>query len=73
MSVGLVPTTEVLDNVLPSERLLANGVAIPELRASFRHISNWRNVRAVAMVWLWTSLLAYGGVHWGALAAVVAY
>jgi fatty acid desaturase len=73
MSVGLVPTTEVLDNVLPSERLLANGVAIPELRASFRHISNWRNVRAVAMVWLWTSLLAYGGVHWGALAAVVAF
>jgi fatty acid desaturase len=73
MSVDLVPTTEVLDDVLPSERLLANGVAIPELRASFRHISNWRNVRAVAMVWVWTALLAYGGVHWGAWAAVVAF
>jgi hypothetical protein len=44
MVVDLVPTAEVLSDVLPSERLLANGVAIPKLRASFRYISNWREV-----------------------------
>ena len=73
MSIALVPTANDLNDVLPSERLLPNGVAIPELRASFRHIDNWRNARAVFMVWFWTALLAYGGVHWGFVAAVAAF
>ena len=73
MSIALVPTANDLNDVLPTERLLPNGVAIPELRASFRHIDNWRNARAVFMVWFWTALLAYGGVHWGFVAAVAAF
>jgi fatty acid desaturase len=73
MSIALVPSPQELKDVLPSERLLANGVAIPELRTQFRHISNWRNARAVIMVWLWTSLLAYAGVHWGIAVALVAF
>ena len=73
VTISLVPQTEELTEVLPSERLLTNGMAIPELRKSFRHIENWRNVRAVTMVWLWTSLLAYLGVHLGIIAAVAAF
>jgi hypothetical protein len=48
-------------------------MAIPELRASYRHIDNWRNARAVVMVWFWTALLAYGGTHWGIVAAIAAF
>ena len=59
MPLALVPAPDALSDVLPSERLLANGMAIPELRASYRHIDNWRNARAVVMVWFWTALLAY--------------
>jgi fatty acid desaturase len=73
MTVALVPTPGVLPNVLPSDTLLANGMAIPDLRSAFRHIENWRNVRAVAMVWTWTGLLAYFGVHFGPLAALGAF
>ena len=73
MGVELVPPSDVLANVLPTERLLANGVAIPELRTTFRRIGNWRNVRAVSLVWVWTAPLSYGGVHWGILVAVAAF
>ena len=73
MTIALVPRPDELTDVLPSQRLLANGMAIPELRSSFRKIDDWRNVRAVAMVWVWTALLAYLGVHWGIVAAVAAF
>ncbi|NBV26965.1 MAG: hypothetical protein EBR99_06605, partial [Actinobacteria bacterium] len=61
----LVPQIEDLAEVLPSERLLLNGVAIPELRAEFRRISTWRNVRAVTLAWTWLLGLAYLGTHGG--------
>ena len=35
-------------DVLPSERLLANGMAIPALRADLRRIDNLRNAISVA-------------------------
>lgn len=63
MSIALVPEEGRLSQVLPSARLLANGVAIPELRARFRHISNLRNARAVSMVWVWTAVLVGLGTH----------
>ena len=59
MTIALVPDTRELADVLPTDRLLSNGMAIPELRKQFRHIDNWRNVRAITMVWVWTALLAY--------------
>ena len=59
MTIELVPSPEALPDVLPTDRLLVNGMAIPELRKNYRHIENWRNVRAVTFVWLWTAALAY--------------
>jgi fatty acid desaturase len=73
MTTSFVPDAATLSDVLPSPRLLANGMAIPELRASFRAIDNWRNVRAVVLVWSWTALLAYLGVHFGWFAAAAGF
>lgn len=73
VTLALVPQPDELTDVLPSERLLVNGVAIPELRSSFRKIEDSRNARAVVMVWLWTGLLAYAGARWGLAAAVAAF
>jgi len=69
----LVPQIEDLTEVLPSERLLVNGVAIPELRAEFRRISTWRNVRAVTLAWAWLLGLAYLGTHGGWLVGVACF
>ena len=73
MSIELVPSPEELPDVLPTERLLVNGMAIPELRKNYRQIENWRNVRALTMVWLWTAALAYVGVRFGPWAALAVF
>jgi fatty acid desaturase len=73
MAIALVPDSGTLSEVLPSERLLANGMAIPELRAKYRHINNARNVRAVVMVWFWTLALAYVGANFGLVAAIAVF
>ncbi|MEI8126538.1 MAG: fatty acid desaturase [Actinomycetota bacterium] len=73
MATTLVPEFTALTAVLPSERLLANGMAIPELRTRFRHIDNLRNVRAVVMVWFWTLALMYAGTHLGWLGLILAF
>jgi fatty acid desaturase len=52
----LVPPAALLADVLPTDRLLANGMAIPELRARYRRIDNVRN--AITVVLLWGSVLA---------------
>ena len=69
----LVPQEADIAQVLPTDRLLANGVAIPELRAKFRTISNWRNVRAVAMAWTWLLLASWLGTRGSALLAILAF
>jgi fatty acid desaturase len=48
----MVPVPEVLPSVLPTDRLTASGMPVPELRAELRHIPNGRNVVNVAGVWL---------------------
>ena len=73
MTLALVPTDELLADVLPTSRLQANGMAIAALRGQFRHIDDWRNARAVTMVWIWTALLAFAGSHWGVAAALTAF
>ena len=73
MTIELVPIAEELPDVLPTERLLVNGMAIPELRRNYRHIENWRNVHAVTLVWLWTAALAYCGVRFGPFAALAVF
>ena len=48
----MVPDASILPDVLPTERLQASGMPVPELREHLRHISNWRNVLNVGSVWL---------------------
>jgi fatty acid desaturase len=59
----LVPDSSDLADVLPSERLQANGVAIPEVRGPLRRIPNGRNSKALVMVWLYALGLPWLGVH----------
>ena len=61
-------TTMVADptsrpEVLPTDRLLENGMARPEIRPALRRIDDRRNAVSVALVWLWVVLLI-GGAVW---------
>ena len=73
MTLELVPSVDELPSVLPTPRLLVNGMAVPDLRADFRHIGNWRNGRAVVMVWALTALLAFVGTHYGVWVALAVF
>ena len=50
-------------DVLPTDRLLDNGKARPELRADLRRIADGRNAVTVASVWLWVAVII-GGAVW---------
>jgi fatty acid desaturase len=63
MATTMVPAVTRRPDVLPSERLLANGVAIPELRPALRHIDNLRNAGTVLSLWL-SVVLVVGGAEW---------
>jgi fatty acid desaturase len=73
MATTVVPALAARPDVLPSERLLANGMAIPELRPALRHIDDLRNAWTVVSLWLYTVLLVGGAVWlnawWGYLIA----
>lgn len=47
----VVPSAEVLPDVLPTERLTATGMPVPELRAELRKIADVRNVGSVLATW----------------------
>jgi fatty acid desaturase len=49
---GMVPPAEALPDVLPTERLLVSGKAVPEVRAALREIEGVRNAGTVAGLWL---------------------
>ena len=61
--------------VLPTERLLDNGMARPELRRDLRRISDGRNALTAASVWASVALIVGGAVWidrwWAYLAAFV--
>jgi fatty acid desaturase len=63
MVATVVPDAATLPNVLPSERLLATGVARPEIRGELRRIANMAN--GISVAWLWAMLV-------GLVVAVVA-
>ena len=71
----MVPPVADRPEVLPSERLLANGMAIPALRGDLRRIPNARNALSVLMVWFWVAVIIGGAVWigewWGYLVAFV--
>ena len=47
----MVPPVELRPDTLPTDRLLVNGKAVPEVRAELRRIPNLRNVGNVLSVW----------------------
>jgi fatty acid desaturase len=47
----MLPSAENLPDVLPTDRLLASGKPVPELRAELRRIATVRNAVTVVMVW----------------------
>src|ERR1700722_7775542 len=62
MAATIVPDVADRPDVLPSERLLANGMALPGVRGDLRRIDNTRNALSVVAVWFWVVLLIGGAV-----------
>lgn len=61
----MVPPTELLPSVLPTDRLLANGVLRPDLRAELRRIPDVRNALTVVAAWGWVAVIV-GVASWWA-------
>ena len=57
MASTMVADTSARPEVLPTERLLDNGMARPELRHELRRIDNARNVLTVASLWGWVAVI----------------
>lgn len=60
---SMAPDAAVLPDVLPSDRLLASGKAVPQVRAELRRIPVLRNVLAVVSVWA-QALVPIVGAAW---------
>ena len=76
MTVTMVPSLDRLPDVLPTDRLTASGMPVPELRAELRRIASVRNVGSVVLAWA-QALLIVGTAAWvghplGYLLAIVA-
>jgi fatty acid desaturase len=54
---NMMPSELVRPNVLPTDRLLVNGLARPEVRAELRKINNVRNLITVVSVWAWVATI----------------
>lgn len=71
----MVPPPELLPDVLPTDRLTASGMPVPELRAELRRIRDVRNVGSVLLCWGHAALTVGLAVWWshpvGYLLAVV--
>jgi fatty acid desaturase len=75
MTLTMVPSADRLPAVLPTVRLTASGMPVPEVRAELRRIDDKRNVVSVALCWA-QALVIIGaaaaiGRWWAYLAAVV--
>jgi fatty acid desaturase len=76
MVATMVPASERLPDVLPTDRLTISGMPVPELRAELRRIDDLRNVGAVLLAWV-QAVAIVGVAVWvahpvGYLVAVVA-
>jgi fatty acid desaturase len=65
MTATMVAAPENRPDVLPSERLLANGVPVPEVRGQLRRIDDRRNAASVAALWGWIVAMVGLAVWWG--------
>ena len=76
MVATMVPSSDRLPDVLPTDRLTATGMPVPELRTELRRIADLRNVGAILLAWAQAALivgLAVWAAHpLGYLVAVVA-
>jgi fatty acid desaturase len=63
MALTMVADPSTRPDVLPTERLLPNGVPRPELRGELRRIPSFRNGVTVVSVWLFAAALI-GGAVW---------
>lgn len=59
----MVPSADALPDVLPTDRLLASGMPVPELRRELRRIDDVRNVGSVLLTW-GQALVTIGGAVW---------
>ncbi len=59
----VVPPADRLPDVLPTDRLTANGMPVPALRADLRRIADLRNVGSVVLTWL-HALVTIGLAVW---------
>lgn len=70
----MISHPSIRPDVLPAPRLLANGLAIPEVRAALRKIPGSRNALSVVATWFWMAALIGAVVQidrWWAWAAGV--
>lgn len=58
----MVPPATALPDVLPTDRLTANGMPVPELRADLRRIDDLRNVGSVVLCWAQAAAIIAGAV-----------
>ncbi len=76
MVTTLVPGESARPIVLPTDRLGPTGLALPELRAKYRTIADWRNALSITVLWLATIGIVELGVRldnvWIALVCFVA-
>ena len=63
MATTMVPDAGVRPEVFPTDRLMENGMARPEVRQGLRRIADVRNAVTVASVWFWVVVLI-GGAVW---------
>lgn len=59
----MVPIDALLPSVLPTDRLTATGLPVPELRRELRRIDDVRNVGSVALCWLHAAV-TIGAAMW---------
>ncbi|HEX3460596.1 MAG TPA: fatty acid desaturase family protein [Acidimicrobiales bacterium] len=57
MTATMVPDLAVRPSVLPTDRLLANGMARPDLRQDLRRINDVRNTLSVIGLWAWVAAM----------------
>jgi fatty acid desaturase len=74
VSLTMVPPASARPDVLPSERLLQNGMCGPDLRPALRRIADRRNALTVVSLWFWVLAVVALAVWWdNPLGYVVAF
>ena len=71
----MVPSEALRPSVLPTDRLLESGKAVPTLRAELRTVPNFHNAVSVFMVWMWVAVIVGAsttiGTWWSVLLGVL--